>query len=219
VYLPAWTFDADVHSDWTADAGYYYWVTRTYTTMQNGKRVTRTRRVRKVRWVPAWGDRDDRYDDLLVLGSHAISDELQRKLGPFDLSELVPYAPEYLAGWQAEEYRVDLMGGWERGRAEIERRQHARCGGDVPGDTHRFLRVKNTIRDVHWKHLLVPVWVVSYRFRGRAWPVVVHGQTGEVVGRAPLSVWKILGLVLGILGGIGVVLLVLTVVGVIGASR
>ena len=36
VYVPYWTFDADVTSRWTADAGYYYYVTESYTTTENG---------------------------------------------------------------------------------------------------------------------------------------------------------------------------------------
>src|SRR5690606_8454905 len=53
VYVPYWTFDSDVDSDWTAQAGYYYYETETYTTRDaNGNTVTRTRQVRKTRWVP-----------------------------------------------------------------------------------------------------------------------------------------------------------------------
>jgi hypothetical protein len=215
VYLPAWTFDAEVHSDWTADAGYYYWVTERYTTRVNGKSVTRTRQVRKVRWTSAWGSRDDSYDDVLVLGSHAITKMLARKLGDFDLTELVPYRAEYLAGWRAEEYQVDLMGSWDLGRDIIQDLQRGRCSGDVPGDTQRFLQVKNQISEVHWKHLLVPVWTVTYRYGGKSWPVVVHGQTGKVVGRAPLSWWKILGIPLGLLVIAGVVMGILALVGAI----
>ncbi|MHC5027526.1 MAG: TFIIB-type zinc ribbon-containing protein, partial [Planctomycetota bacterium] len=59
VYVPFWTFDCQVYSEWSADAGYYYYVTERYTTTVNGKRVQRTRRKRKIRWVPAWGDRND----------------------------------------------------------------------------------------------------------------------------------------------------------------
>ena len=29
LYIPYWTFDAQVHADWTAESGYYYYVTET----------------------------------------------------------------------------------------------------------------------------------------------------------------------------------------------
>ena len=116
VYVPAWTFDARVHSEWSADSGTYYWVDVSYTTTENGERVARTRRERRTRWRPAWGERDDAFDDIEVLASTGIDAGLAGRLGAFDTRELVPYQPEYLAGWHAEEYQLDLAGGGETAR-------------------------------------------------------------------------------------------------------
>lgn len=201
VYVPAWTFDADVHSDWSAQSGTYYYVTETYTTQVNGRTQTRTRQVRKTRWWPSWGRRDDHHNDVLVVASKGIDTGLADSLGPFSSEGLVPYAPSYLAGWRAEEYQIDLMGGWERAQVIIEDIQRRRCAGDVPGDTHRALRVRNVFRDVRWKHVLLPMWSVTYAFGGKHYAVLVHGQTGRIVGRAPYSWIKILLAVLAV-GGI-----------------
>lgn len=202
IYVPFWTFDARVHSDWSADAGYHYYVTETYTTRENGRTVTKTRQVQRTRWVPAWGSRDDAYDDLLVHASAGQPAGLVSKLGSFETKSLVPYRPEYLAGWRAEEYTVDLEGGWDAGRERIVQQQQSRCGGDVPGDTYRNLRVQNHLSGVRWKHVLLPIWSLQYRFGGKVYTVLIHGQTGRIVGKAPWSWAKILLLVLAILGGI-----------------
>jgi DNA-directed RNA polymerase subunit RPC12/RpoP len=204
VYVPFWTFDCQVHSDWSADAGYSYWETETYWATENGRRVMRTRRVRKVRWVPAWGARDDSFDDILIHASRGMSPALLQRLGAFDLGQLVPYRPEYLAGWRAEEYQVDLEGGWQAASGIVESTQQRRCAGDVPGDTHRFLRVRNTIRDVRWKHVLLPVWSLQYRFKQRTYTVLVHGQTGRIAGKAPVSWARILLLAALVLGLVAV---------------
>jgi DNA-directed RNA polymerase subunit RPC12/RpoP len=205
VYAPFWTFDCAVFSEWSADAGYYYWVTRSYWTTVNGRRVRRTRRVRKVRWVPKWGTRNDTYDDVLIPASVGRPNELVRKLGDFDLRALVPYRPEYLAGWRAEEYRVDLETGWAHAQQAVEAEQRRRCSGDVPGDTQRRLSVRNSISGVHWKHVLLPIWSLQYRFKQQTYTVLIHGQTGRVVGQAPYSWIKITLLVIAILaaGGAG----------------
>jgi DNA-directed RNA polymerase subunit RPC12/RpoP len=208
IYVPFWTFDARVHSDWSADAGYYYYVTETYTTTVNGKPVSRTRQVRKTRWRPAWGSRDDAFDDLLVHASGGQPAGLVRSLGDFDTSALLAYRPEYLAGWRAEEYKLELDGGWEQAQARIVAIQESRCAGDVPGDTHRHLRVQNHISGVRWKHVLLPIWSLQYRFRGKVYTVLIHGQTGRVVGKAPLSWAKILGLALGIFAVVAISLAV-----------
>lgn len=199
VYVPFWTFDARVHSEWSADAGTYYWDEETHVVRVNGRAKLATRRVQKIRWRPAWGERDDAYDDLLVNASTGLRGDLVRKLGAYDTKELVPYEPHYLAGWSAEEYGVDLSEAWEQGRSEIESLQRARCAADVPGDTHRNLRAQHAIRDVRWKHVLLPVWSLQYEFRGKTCTVLVHGQSGRCVGDAPYSWVKIALFAAGVL--------------------
>jgi len=196
VYVPCWTFDARVHSDWSADSGTYYYVTILVPMTVNGRTTMVPQQVRHVSWTPANGAREDYFDDLLVPASGFVRGDLLKKLGAFDNKALVPYQPEYLAGWHAEEYRVDLADGWKAAQARIEEQQIARCGGDVPGDTHRDLRVANTIRDVRWKHILLPVWTLTYRCNGKPYTVLIHGQTGNVEGDAPISWAKVLGLIL-----------------------
>jgi hypothetical protein len=209
VYVPAWTFDARAYSRWTAQAGTYYWDTEHVTVMVNDKLQRRTQRVRKVRWRPAAGERRDVFDDEQVLASKGVDSTLAGRLGRFDSAGLVPYRPEYLAGWRAEEYQVDLERGWQHAQQEIEARQRARCAGDVPGDTHRELRVQNRIDDVRWKHVLLPMWSLQYRFGGKPYTVLVNGQSGLVVGDAPYSWVKILLLIAAI--GAVVLLIVLFV--------
>ncbi len=208
IYVPFWTFDCHVESNWSADAGYYYYVTETYVVRVNGKSQVRTRQVQKVRWVPAWGERADTFDDCLVLASKGLPEELVGELGDFDTSALLPYRPEYLAGWRAEEYQLDLEGGWNRAEEFVERTQRGRCSGDVPGDTQRALRVENRIFDVRWKHVLLPVWSLQYRYKGSPYTVLIHGQTGRIAGKAPLSWMKIGALAVGIVAVVIVVVLV-----------
>lgn len=202
IYVPFWTFDASVHSEWSADAGFYYYVQVPTVVIVNGRTQMQMRTERRVRWEPAWGERDDAYDDLLVHASKGLPPELATQLGAFDLSKLVPYRPEYLAGWHAEEYAVDLAGGWTAAEKRIVAAQEARCSRDVPGDTQRALRVRNVIRDVRWKHVLLPIWSLSYTHGGKHYAVLIHGQTGKVVGKAPFSWVKIGLLVLGVLAAL-----------------
>jgi hypothetical protein len=196
VYVPCWTFDCAAHSVWSADAGYYYYVTETRTVMVNGRAQVQHVQVQKVRWEPAAGSRDDRYDDLPVHASRGLPAGLAEELGRFELAALVAYRPEYLAGWHAEEYAVDLESGWKQAEERIVETQRSRCSGDVPGDTQRNLRVQTRLADVRWKLVLLPVWSLTYRWKGKPYAVLVHGQSGKVVGHAPISVWKILALVL-----------------------
>ncbi len=192
VYVPYWSFDAAVHSDWSALAGHYYYVTETYTARDSkGNGVQRQRSVRKVRWQQARGSRDDVYDDLLVCASRGLPASLTQKLEPFDTARLLPYDASFLAGWKAEEYSLDLNEGWRLAVARIEETQRQRCSGDVPGDTQKDLRVSHRLADERFKHLLLPIWIAAYRYRDQPYQFLVNGQTGEVTGHAPFSVLKV----------------------------
>jgi ribosomal protein S27E len=208
VYVPFWTFDAHVESQWTAEAGYYYYVDEEYTTTENGETVTRTRQVRHTRWESAWGSRADDYDDVLVCASKGLPTELADQLKTFDTKQLVPYSPGFLAGWRAEEYAVDLQQGFGVAQQRMNAEQERRCAKDVPGDTQRSLSVDNSFSALTFKHVLLPVWIAAYRYNNKVYRFLVNGQTGEVVGKAPWSFWKITLFVLSILAVIVALVLI-----------
>lgn len=187
VYLPFWMFDAEAFSRWRADAGYYYYETESYTTTENGKRVTKTRQVRKVRWEPAWGQHSGSYDDVLVYATNSVDQGLLEKIYPFDTEQLVPYSPQYLSGWRAEQYHIDLPEGWEIGRRKILDWEQDACIAEIPGDTYRDLHVNTTVTEVAFKHALLPVWIASYPYKGKVYRYMVNGLTGEVQGQKPTS--------------------------------
>jgi DNA-directed RNA polymerase subunit RPC12/RpoP len=191
VYIPFWTFDAWVRSNWNADAGYYYYETEYYTD-ENGDQ--QSRQIQRTRWEPASGQRNDFFDDVLVCASKGLPPELVMKFTSFDTKQLVAYQPEFLSGWRAESYAIDLMPAWQAGQQEMASTQEQRCAADVPGDTHRGLRVNHAFGQVTFKHVLLPVWIAAYRYNGKPYQFLVNGQTGEVVGKAPWSFWKIFAL-------------------------
>jgi len=199
-YLPFWSFDAFATAHWTAEAGYHYYTIETHQERDaQGNMVTRERRVQHTRWEPAAGSHEQFFDDELVCASSGVSEGLANAVCPYNLSELVPYDPRYLAGFVAEEYRVDLQGGWERGRERMEAAVHAACAAAVPGDTYRNLEVHTAFSQTRFRHVLLPLWVAAYRYRDRAYHFLVNGQTGEVQGEAPVSWIKVILAVLAAL--------------------
>ncbi len=192
VYVPYWTFDARCDTDWTAERGWHYYETETYTTTENGQSVTRTRQVQRTRWEPAWGQRrGDFYDDELVCASKGLPAELVSQFSSFNTKQLVPYAPQYLAGWRAEAYAVDLMNAHGTAQVKMGDQQQAKCGRDVGGDTHRSLVCNHRWYAETFKHVLLPIWIAAYRYNNKVFRFLVNGQTGEVTGEAPYSFWKI----------------------------
>lgn len=200
MYIPFWTYDCWANSNWTAQSGYYYYETETYTDYVDGRSVTRTRQVRKTRWVPSSGYRNDFYNDKLIVASRGLDYHLVFKIYPFHLGSLIPYKPEYLSGWQAEDYSVSVHEGWSISREQVTSEQRSRCAADVPGDTYRSLHVNTSFSDITYKHILLPIWVASYTYKKRLYHFLINGQTGELEGYAPTSWLKVAGVVAAIAG-------------------
>lgn len=196
IYLPYWTFDAHVDARWTADAGHYYYTTETY--MQNGQR--RTRQVRHVRWEPAAGQLAHFFDDELIPGTAGVHNALLRKIEPFPTTtDLKAYAPEFVRGWTVERYQVDLRKASDLNMQDMEAKVRGMCSRQVPGDTQRNLQVQSRYRGRTFKHVLVPVWLVSYTYGSKSFQIVANGHTGAIAGERPWSVWKILAVAIPVL--------------------
>ena len=202
IYVPYWTFDADTKSRYSGQRGTHYYETRTV--MRDGKRTQI--RVRKTRWRPASGRVARFFDDVLVLASKSLPKKYTDGLEPWDLSALEPYKPDYLAGFRAEGYGVELIDGFTEARHFMDRMILRDVKYDIGGDEQRVSNVDTAVDDVTFKHILLPVWLAAYKYRGRTFRFVVNGRTGRVQGERPYSAWKItfavlLGLVIALIAG------------------
>ncbi|MCF7675543.1 MAG: zinc ribbon domain-containing protein [Akkermansiaceae bacterium] len=189
VYLPYWTFDAKVDATWTAESGYHYYVTEQ---VRGADGKTQSRQVQKTRWEHSAGALSHFFDDDLVPGTVGVHTTLLRKVEPFPtLKDLKPYDPAYIRGWTVERYQVDLRQAATLSQGQMDNVIHQLCARDVPGDTHRNLQVSSTYQGRTFKHILVPIWLVSYTYGPKSFQVVVNGYTGKMAGEHPLSWVKI----------------------------
>jgi len=186
VYLPYWTFDAKADARWTADSGEYYYVREN------------NRNVRHVRWTPASGELSHLFDDELVCASVGVNSSQLRRIEPFPTEALVPFDPGYLAGWTVERYQIDLVAAAERARQQMNGELRELCARQVPGDTYRNLVVDAVFKDQTFKHILAPVWLLTYVYGARAYQVVVNGVTGATAGSRPWSWIKVSLLVIAL---------------------
>lgn len=186
-YVPHWTFDAATRSDYRGERGDVYYVTVTVTV--NGKR--QTRQQPRIRWSPASGQVGRDFDDVLVNGSTSVPRRLVNAMTSWQLDALVPYGPDYLAGFTAEGYTVGLAEADEAAKklmAEVIERD---VRTDIGGDQQRIHAIDTRYSGETFKHVLLPLWLAAYRYGGKSYRFVVNGQTGEVQGERPWSVWKI----------------------------
>lgn len=200
VYIPAWTYDAATTTPYVGERGDAY-----YVTVGTG---SNQRRQRRVRWTPASGVIRHDFDDVLVLASRSLPADKVQALEPWDTRAVVPYADDYLAGFKAECYQIDLSRGFVEAqgimRGEIQRLIRA----DIGGDEQRIHQMTVDYRDITFKHLLLPVWISAYRYRDRVFRFLVNARTGEVQGERPYSAMKIAAAVLAGLILLGVIVLI-----------
>jgi len=197
VYLPYWTFDSLTSNQYTGMRGDHYWVT-----VGSGKN---RRRVRKTRWSPRSGDFQRFFDDVLVVAGLGLPSQRLRALEPWPLDRCVPFEESLLAGFLARTYDVPLEDGFHTGQQRMREAVEAETRRRIGGDVQKITSLRSRFDTATFKHLLLPVWMLAYRYKGKSYQVVVNAATGEVQGDRPWSAWKIaLAVVAGlvVVGGI-----------------
>ncbi len=191
IYIPYWTFDTDTSTRYTGQRGEHYYVTQSYTTTENGKSVTKTRQVQKTRWYSVSGRVNKFFDDILTVATHSLPEKYIYKLEPWDLENLVPYDKNYLSGFIAEKYQVELNEGFDIAKQIADKEIRELIRRDIGGDEQRIISSNTKHDKITFKHLLLPVFVSAYIFKDKLFQFLVNGRTGEVQGQRPYSKWKI----------------------------
>ncbi len=204
VYAPWWTYDAQTVTSYRGERG----DRRAVPEQHPGASARAGSGPRYVtEWSPAAGAVAVAFEDILVVGSPSIPAHLARVLDRWDLQQLRPPAPALMAGFAVEVYRRGLEPGFVEARTRMEPSIAQAIRHEIGGDEQRIHARQTVVDGIRFKHLLLPVWIGSYRFGDRAYQVVVNGQTGEVEGDRPYSALKIAAALL--LAGIVMALLAL----------
>ena len=206
LYLPYWTFDAQLYADYTGQRGDYYYVSVPYTTTVNGKTVRRTRQERRTRWSYAQGNIKGFVDDTLIKASYQRSGIIPKNIAHWNLKLLKPFDNSYLSGFITEKYTISLDKGHLKSNKEAHLIAERWARRDIGGDTQRISSLDLSLTEETFKHILLPVYVSAYKFKEKQYNFFVNGQTGEISGQRPYSFWKIFFLVLFILLIIGIII-------------
>jgi uncharacterized membrane protein YidH (DUF202 family) len=96
-----------------------------------------------------------------------------------------------VSGWTVERYQIDLIGAAKLSRTRMMGETEALCGNQVPGDTYRNLRVNADFSRQTFKHILAPVWLMTYTYGAKDFQVIINAVTGKLDGEYPKSWVKI----------------------------
>jgi len=190
IYVPYWTYDADTKTSYRGQRGTAYYVT---IRGADGK----PRQERRIRWTSARGRVSRFFDDILVLASKSLPKSYTDALAPWDLGALAEYKPEFLSGFRAEGYTIELEDGMVEARQIIDAQIRRDIRRDIGGDAQKIDSMSTQVEDVTFKHVLLPIWIAAYKYRAKSYRFVVNAQTGKVQGERPYSWGKIALAVVG----------------------
>ncbi|MDP2342029.1 MAG: hypothetical protein Q8O67_13810 [Deltaproteobacteria bacterium] len=187
VYMPFFTFDAMTFTRFSGQRGDAYWVSKT-----GGKKP---RRERRVDWTTKAGSFHRFFEDLCVPALRSMPPKLLRGLEPWPVARLIPFTHGALAGKRAHTYELKLDACFDHAQERI----HEELGKDVKarigGDEQRVHSQQTHFSALTFKHVLLPVWILAYRYEGKPYRVVVNAVTGQVNGERPFSIPKIVAAV------------------------
>ena len=183
IYLPYWTYDADTVTVYKGERGVSRQVSRT----NNGKTVTHT----VTDWRPVSGTVRYAFDDVLVPASDNLPPEISRVLTNWDRKNYVAYRDQFVRGFLTELYRKDFKDCYPQAKRQMESHISSLVRSEIGGSQQRVHLQDTIYSDLKFKHVLLPVWLSAYRYKGKVYIFAVNGRTGQVFGQRPWSVFKI----------------------------
>lgn len=194
VYEPCFTFDSKTVSCYDG---------------RLGKRRTRTIRTKDgvrtetyIEWRHVSGVYDHFFDDVTIAAGGGLEQRSYDKLSPFDMNTIKVYNKDYLAGYSANHYSKDLKTAWEESKQIMDSRIRKFIVDMYNCDVVGYLNVSTIHNDATFKYVLLPVYILNYRYGKKDYKVLVNGNTGKVTGKTPVSFWRVL---IAILLGFGVI--------------
>lgn len=201
LYLPYWTFDAQLKSIYRGERGEYYYVSKTVGAGKNRRKV----KERRTRWHDVSGQVDGFVDDTLIRASRKTGLRIPAQITRWRLDELKDFDSRFLAGYTTEKYTISLQDGHANATQEAQTIAQNWIRRDIGGDTQRIHHMEVKLTEETFKHILLPVFISSYDFNGKGYHFYINGQTGVIHGDRPYSFWKIFLAIIFGLAVIGVI--------------
>lgn len=180
VYVPFWFYDYKTNAVFEGEG------TKVRTWVSGNYRYTETSYYAVVR------DMEIPFEKLPADASIKMPDNIMDLMEPYDYSKLEDFKPEYLSGFNAEYYNMPAEEIEGRARTKMENDAAAILKGSISGYAS-VIKNSQTIRvlDRNTAYGLMPVWRYIYQYKDQEYPFYVNGETGKIIGTAPLSKGKV----------------------------
>lgn len=175
MYVPFWLYDC--HADFTGS----YHATRIRTWSDSRYTYTKTDHYLLNRRA------DAAYSGIPMDGSSKMEDAFMESIEPYDYSELTSFEMSYLSGFLADKYDIEAKSGEERIRQRVEQSMNDQLQNSFLG----FATVIPSSKQLEINHskaryVLLPVWMLNTKYRGKIYTFAMNGQTGKMTGSLPV---------------------------------
>jgi DNA-directed RNA polymerase subunit RPC12/RpoP len=184
IYVAYFTYDATAVTDYTGERGRHYTVT--VGSGENQRTETRTD------WSYVSGQVSNAFDDLPVLANTGFDEKKIRELEPWPTQYVRPFSAEYVAGHLSRTYDLTVEQAFEVAKSSMESTIDRTVRSDIGGDEQRVHSKDTKWFNMTFKHVLLPIWLLTVIYAGKPFHVCINGFTGEVQGRRPYSTAKII---------------------------
>jgi len=128
---------------------------------------------------------------LCVLANDGLEHDKVAALEPWPMELAEPYATESIAGHLCRAYDHDVEESFAEAKRRMDGDIEATVRREIGGDRQDVDVMETTFDTLTFKHLLVPIWLLTVMFNHRPFQVVMNGVTGEIRGQRPWSRVKI----------------------------
>ncbi len=174
VYVPFWLFDGG------AEGAASYRASNTNVFETGDYEITETRHYHVVRAGSL------AFEKIPVDASSKMPDDHMDSIEPFDYAQLRPFSTAYLPGYLADKYDVTIDDSRDRADTRCRETLAQALRDTVTGygacvTEHEDIALRRG--KVHYA--LLPVWMLSTKWRGQDFLFAMNGQTGKLVGDLP----------------------------------
>lgn len=179
VYVPFFMYDYHADYMWAGRA------TKVRTWRSGNTEYTETKTFHIER------DMDIDFSKIPVDASLAMEDAIMDLIEPYDYGALEQFQMKYMSGFCGEMYNLGSDELEPRARKKAQRDSEELMMQSISGYTtvtaeHKNLQLLNKATN----YALLPVWVYTYRYKDEFYKFHVNGQTGKIIGKAPVSKGK-----------------------------
>lgn len=181
IYVPYWLADCYVQGMYTAES---------YKTISSVRRGDYLITQENKNMVVRQGKLE--FDRVPADGSLKADDSLMESIEPFDYSGLVDFEMAYLSGHYAEKFDISKEKVYPRIEKRVCDEAKSQFINSVKGYNRRDVKSEfYNVKGIRWKYVMLPMWFLSYNYKGKMYHYVMNGQTGKFGGTLPLNKKKL----------------------------